>query len=272
RPGLPPDNMFHTRQLEVVSTTPPPLVPPPIMWEDEAPPSGQAWKVILLVTICLLLLGGLAACTYFAIRFLNKPDTEEDVQHQAKPKKRRPLVMEAVVSARGDTEFRSIMEGLEHLKAGGTLKVRSGVYKESVVLDKPVQVLADGSGTVIVEGSGDPCVVVKVNNGVRLRGFTLRGQSAGALEVSQGQAEVDSCDLSGTGEAVVVVSGAKTAPIFRKCRVHGGKNIGLLFHTGAAGTLEDCEVFGNGAAGIEIRQAANPTLRKCILRAGKGPG
>jgi F-box protein 11 len=271
----------ETSKAPPVASAPPPLPPvdAPRRWQTPDRTNrrkGRIWAAIMgVLALAALVWGGLE------VMRRAEPDAPSERpthaggsgKHTPNQTRKRSPVMEAAVSPKGEAGFATINEALENLKPGGTLRIHPGTYKENLTLTQPVKILAVGpSGKVIIESMDGPCIRVRADAGLLLQGLTLRGKGGPALAVSQGKPEFEGCDLTSDGEAAVTVWGAKAEPVFRKCTIHGSQGAGFLFHSGATGVLEGCEIFENAGPGIEIRQEANPTFRQCMLRDGKGPG
>jgi F-box protein 11 len=46
----------------------------------------------------------------------------------------------------------------------------------------------------------------------------------------------------------------------------------VFVHDGGAGLLEDCQIYDNVGAGVEITTGGNPTLRGCTIAKNRGHG
>jgi hypothetical protein len=52
----------------------------------------------------------------------------------------------------------------------------------------------------------------------------------------------------------------------RKCRIHDNKEDGVLLWEPGQGLFEDCDIFANTFAGVEVRTGGAPTMRKCRIQ------
>jgi F-box protein 11 len=293
-------------QVEAPRASAPNFLPPePVSWPAEQPRRSKGPKVFLLVTLCLLLVGGLGLGTFYALRVFRDKDPEKDkkqvvasVKTQSapapakeveKPKETkktkeakepepepRPDRSNLVVSAKGQGKYTTLSQALKAAKAYATIRVLPGVYAESLTLDKPVTLVGDGPrDQIVIQGAAGPSVRVQAEAG-GLRNLTLRTANdavgAAALEITQGSFQVEDCDLSSQGGSALAIFGARSKPLLRRCKVHDCRGPGVLVHTSARPTLDACEIYANGLAGVEVRQDANPTLRKCTVRDGNAAG
>lgn len=77
------------------------------------------------------------------------------------------------------SNFTTIQEAIDAAESGSTILVTSGVYRESLVLNKTLRLLgADKYGTVI-EGQGQASGVTVAADGIVINGFTVRNWSSG---------------------------------------------------------------------------------------------
>jgi nitrous oxidase accessory protein NosD len=181
-----------------------------------------------------------------------------------------------IVSAAGGGDYASLAEAVERAAPGARVLVRPGVYDEGFVIDKPVEVVGDGPRDEIIVGSAaSSCVLMRADR-ARVAGLTLRGRagSAGffAVHITRGRLLLEDCDVSSETLSCVAVRGASTAPLIRRCQIHGGADSGLYFFDGAKGAVEDCEIFGNANVGIAITGGADPVVRRGRIHGGANAG
>ena len=67
----------------------------------------------------------------------------------------------------------SLQERIDGAVPGTTIEVEGGVFREHVVIDKPISLV--GSGWPVIDGGGDGDVVTISADGVSLSGFVVRG-------------------------------------------------------------------------------------------------
>lgn len=193
------------------------------------------------------------------------------------PPVRKPApVVVLRVSPLGGTPYRTISQALKKAPAGARVLVRSGVYTESLVLERPVEIAPlDPASEVIVEGSGASSLTMRTDQAV-VRGLTLR-QKAGdqvvehTVDLSRGRLVLESCQITSGIKACVGIRGMGTKPYLRNCRIQGGSRDGVLVTEGAEPSLEGCEISGHGGHGMSIH-GAKPSLRDCTLHDNQGEG
>jgi F-box protein 11 len=185
---------------------------------------------------------------------------------------------EVVVALDHSGDYRSIGEAIRSAAVGTRIRVRPGVYHETLLLDREVEIVADGApGCVVVETKGAACLVVRSGQSI-VRGLALHsraglgGRRHHAVEIIGGEPLLEDCDLLCGSQAIVSVQGPNARPCLRRCRLHDGKTGGIVFADQAAGTLEACEIDSNAGPGILLRTAADPSVRDCRVHTGREAG
>lgn len=174
---------------------------------------------------------------------------------------------------RGD--FPTITAAIRVARSGDRILVRPGLYRENVVLDKPLEIIGQGPVEEIVVQAQDADVLLFRANMGRVTNLTLRQLGGKQLwygvSIDQGRLELEGCDItSRSGACVMIHNGAD--PRLRRNRIHGGKHSGVFVSENGLGTLEDNEITGNALAGVEIRTGGDPTLRRNQIHDGKSAG
>lgn len=183
-----------------------------------------------------------------------------------------------VVSQTEMGAYRTIGQAVEAAKDGDRIMVRPGVYREAILLERSLELLADGpAGICIVESPSGPCLVSRAPGGL-LRGFTLRtvaGPKSGVrfvIGIERGELELLDCEVSSDSGSGVWVTGSSASPRIRGTRIHDCARAGIVLSDKATGFIEDCEIFGTGMAAVEISAEAAPTVRRSTLRDGNQSG
>ena len=111
-----------------------------------------------------------------------------------------------------------------------------------------------------------------------VKGLTLRGKAATnnnkdfSVDIPQGKLILDDCDMTYDSLSCIAIHGETANPSIRNCQIHDGKQSGVYVHNKGQGTVENCEIFSNSLAGIEIKEEGNPTIRNCQIHDGKQSG
>jgi parallel beta-helix repeat protein len=183
-----------------------------------------------------------------------------------------------VVAARGAAHHETIAAAISAAQPETQILVRPGIYREALVIDKAVELIADGpAGSVTIVSAVGPCVLLTADQAM-IRGFTLRGRAGAAsgeaycVDIGRGNPLLESCDISSDSLSCVYVHGTGTAATIRDCRIHDGTQAGILISGSAEGTVEDCDIWGNNMDGVHVSRAAGPVIRRCTVRQGHGAG
>jgi len=171
-----------------------------------------------------------------------------------------------IVSPNG--KYLTINSALKAAKEGDKIIVKTGLYKESIVLDKNIELIADGSP--IIE-STTHCVKMKTDYAV-VKGFTIKctaqydkDEKSYGIFILQGKLVLEHCDVTSSSLACIQINNQYTQAIIRYCKIHDGNQNGIFVFDQATSQIEDCEIFGNSLSGIRIWKKGNATIRRCKI-------
>jgi serine/threonine protein kinase len=183
-----------------------------------------------------------------------------------------------VVSKQEEGHFKTINEAIAHAFPGTRILVRPGLYHEGLVLNKRLEIVGDGPlSDIFLETTSSSCILMQTDYAM-VRGLTLRGRSGlerkefVTVDIPQGRLVVEECDISSDTLACIAIRGTKTSPVIWRCQIHDGKSVGILVSNHGHGIIEECEIFSNAGAGIEIKQIGNPFIRQCKIHHGERDG
>ncbi len=183
-----------------------------------------------------------------------------------------------VVSANGGGNFQTIREALRNAAPGARLLIRPAVYRESILLDKNIEITGDGKiEEIIIESISASCILMETDQAT-VRNLTLRGRGANygkaffAVDVRRGELTVDNCDISSDSLSCVAVHGSWANPLIKNCLIHDGADSGVYFFDNARGQIEDCDIYRNANANVAITGGANPSIKNCRIFEGENGG
>ena len=182
-------------------------------------------------------------------------------------------VVELVVDQLGRGDHMTITEALRNAPVGARVLIRPGLYRENLVISKPVELVGDGErDLIVVEGVTEHTILFEATAGI-IRGLTLRQRATHKYCVwaTDGRLTIEDCDVSSDGLACIAVSGTGD-PHIRRNRVHDGKASGIVVYASGRGTIEDNDIFANILSGIEVKQQGDPMIRKNKVHDGKSAG
>ncbi|HAS51549.1 MAG TPA: hypothetical protein DCS21_07325 [Gammaproteobacteria bacterium] len=188
------------------------------------------------------------------------------------------LVVSSSSSSSGD--YRTISQALHQAPPGARIQIQPGIYRENLIIDKPVELIGQGETAKIVLESVDACCLRIRTDQVLIRGLTLRSCESGrkketkhfAVEIETGNATLEECDIRSDTAAGIAIHGAAARPTIRYCRIHDSLENGIFVYDYARGLIEDCDIFANTLAGVAIEQGGNPTFRRCRIHDGYETG
>lgn len=163
-----------------------------------------------------------------------------------------------VVSQKRGAQYSSINQAIRSAEPGARISVQPGVYRESLIVDKPIQIMGDGPvEQVIIESQDAPCLIIRAREG-EVKGLSLHcyvedsHANYPAVDIGYGQMLIEGCDVVSNSSVCISIHGPGVAPTIRQCRIHDGSNYGIWLWDNAAGIVEDCEIVGLSGAGIMI--------------------
>lgn len=144
------------------------------------------------------------------------------------------------------SEIASIAQAVEQARAGDTVSVAPGDYREQIRMKEGVRIA--GNQAVLIAGAGSPEAVVVaegINNG-SLSGFTIRSEGPydRAIRVTNSDVLLERLHISGAQQAAISI---------------GGKSGGRIY----ASTLQ------TNAAGVEVLDEAAPVVEHNVFLGNK---
>jgi F-box protein 11 len=183
------------------------------------------------------------------------------------------------VDERGNQySYSSINAAINDVPANLLIYIPPGTYHESIILNKPVEIIGDGPRDQIIIESSDASCILMQSNAATVRHLTLccraglNNRQAFAVDITQGQLKLTDCDITSDSLACIGIHNAGANPIIQLCVIHDGKQSGVFVYENGHGAIEDCNIFGNALSGIAIREGSNPTIRRCQIHDGKQSG
>ena len=173
---------------------------------------------------------------------------------------------------RGD--FTSVGQAIAAAEAGDLILVRPGLYEESLLVDKPLDIVGDGAKEDIeIRGKNGPVLEFRTNIGLvtNLKLSQADGEGSYGVMIQQGRLNLEGCDISSRGGSCVYIEDGAD-PRIRHNTIHAGKENGVVVRNGGLGTLEDNEITGNALAAVAIETGGDPSLRRNKIHHGKESG
>ncbi len=168
--------------------------------------------------------------------------------------------------------FKTVAEAVDTAPPGAYIFLKPGIYKEHLVLTKPVSLMGDGAmANIIIESSDHPCVTMQTDYAL-LRGITLRRRASApppdqpsAIDIPQGRLLLEACSISTNTTCAIAIYTDQANPVIWQCQIHNEAGCGIAVAEQGRGTIETCDISGAATDGIQIRQGGNPVIRQCNL-------
>ncbi|MCD6223151.1 MAG: right-handed parallel beta-helix repeat-containing protein, partial [Thermoplasmata archaeon] len=155
----------------------------------------------------------------------------------------------ASVQGFGIDHYNSIQDAINNASNNATIKVYPGLYKENVVIDKPLKLIDDPAGpyiNAIIDGGGDIGINITTSN-VLVRNITVYNFSL-AILVHNASHQIDNITID-------------TCKIFNTA---GGGGTGIKFDGVDDGIINNTKVNSTGY-GIYLDHSSNITISECNI-------
>ncbi|MGC0380822.1 right-handed parallel beta-helix repeat-containing protein [Streptomyces sp. SAI-129] len=173
------------------------------------------------------------------------------------------------VADRGWGTHRTVTAAVRAADEGAVIHVQPGDYRESVVLDRDITLIAEkGPGTVRVVAVHGPAITVRGGT-CELRDLTVEGTTdrESAVLVRGGRAVLDHCAVSG-GRVEIGRGSAE----LRTCTVENAEDSGVLVTGTAQVVAEDCVIRSTAGHGLTLSDAARAEVRRTTIERVTGCG
>jgi hypothetical protein len=147
--------------------------------------------------------------------------------------------------------FPTIGAALEEAKSDSEIHVYSGIYKESLVITKPIAIVGKGDpAEIIIEATNASCLAMEAETGT-IQNLTLRSLKKAAEKkhpavwVTHGRPKLINCSISAQFGSCVIVEGPGSSPTLTGCKLMNGFDAGIYIHTHSFCHLEKCDITKN---------------------------
>ncbi|TAF00649.1 MAG: hypothetical protein EAZ78_19770 [Oscillatoriales cyanobacterium] len=174
--------------------------------------------------------------------------------------------LELVVCQQGQGNYTTISEALKNAAANTRIYVNPGLYLESLILDKSVEILGKiEGGSVVVENTNSNCIKMQTASAL-VRGLTLNATgNYYAVDIREGELIIEDSDITSADYSVVGICGHNAASVIRRCQIHDGIWNGIFLSDAAKLTVEDSHIFSNGTVGIGVGLGGKLIVRRCRI-------
>lgn len=200
-----------------------------------------------------------------------------------------------IVASDGLGQYRTITEALRHSRAGMTILVKPGVYKESVVITAPVEIVGlnredtyfnrvtswlfrksnPHERDVVIEGSARSALRMEASHAV-VRNVSLRTRRSWAMsnsrdrdligravDIPTGKLILEDCEVTSETGYGIAIYGGETTPEIRRSKIHGALAAGIYTLSRSKAVIEQCEIFDNRGPGLMVTDESAPSVLSC---------
>jgi parallel beta-helix repeat protein len=173
-----------------------------------------------------------------------------------------PVVPPAVLTVAPNGPYRTITAALAQARAGDTVRVMPGEYRERIALKAGVELRSMSPGVVTLRApNGGPAVTAFNVGGARLKGFRILADPQAPLStgVLLTGSIVEIEDVEVAGAAVGIEIHGPTASVLRANTIRDCSDIGILISDSAQPAVSHNAIRGN-KLGLAVRDGARPIL------------
>jgi hypothetical protein len=168
-----------------------------------------------------------------------------------------------------DADFQEIADAVAAVASGGKVRVRPGRYLDQLVLDRPVAIVAEGKGTVLLDCDAVPCVRSSGDD-VRIRGVEVRSSAqsrAEGIRVEAGDLTIEDVKVHANWvpDAVgIAVAGPRTRLVATGTDVTS-VSVGIEVADGATARIERTTVTKATTHALLVRDGGDPKVSGCTF-------
>lgn len=184
---------------------------------------------------------------------------------RAYPLYQRYLQSSWVVDPDGEGDTRTIGEALARAGAGATIAIRSGTYRESLLIDHPVELIGlDASEPPLIAPDAGPCALFTqggIARNLAFRAPTLANPSHAPTPclVLTSDAQILGNRIEGASGPAILVRKGVTVQI-RDNVIGSRAGAGIELSEGASGLIAGNEISGIQEMAIVVRSGAEPSV------------
>ncbi|MCW1922513.1 protein kinase [Luteolibacter arcticus] len=157
----------------------------------------------------------------------------------------------ALIRVPGDAA--TLAEAVNRCQEGGTIEIKGGVYREALLITRPLKIRASGGAALEDEGKRISLLTVKGGIEVSVHGLTFRNVD------QQGVG-----DPNANSPLIIAATGARLE--LDQCILDGGQGDGLSLADKSTGTLSGCRISKNRAFGVRVSGGASATITSGVIQ------
>jgi F-box protein 11 len=189
----------------------------------------------------------------------------------SQPNAPSPSSVKSVTVALSGADYSNLSSAIKHVPEKTRILVRPGTYTESIVLDKNIEIVGDGPREQIVLLSKNANCIRIATDSAAVSGMTIRGlaQNHFAIDIPLGRFHLSDCIVTCEAQTCIGIHNSTAQPSIQHCIIRDGGQSGILVYDQGAGVIENCEIFANKFAGVEVKTGGKPLIRQCKIHDGQ---
>jgi parallel beta-helix repeat protein len=147
-----------------------------------------------------------------------------------------------------DYPYQYINDGILHAIDGDTVYVMSGLYNETVVINKSISLRGQQQETTIIDGHNNGSVITVTSTLVAVRRFTVRNSGGShrdaGVAIYANTTSITDCTIYRARAGILVQNSSETT--IKSCRFHTN-GFGIFSSSCLFVTIDSCTLYHNGA-------------------------
>ncbi|WP_320782888.1 right-handed parallel beta-helix repeat-containing protein [Streptomyces sp. CRN 30] len=167
----------------------------------------------------------------------------------------------------------TIGAALRNARPGAVISVRPGSYRETLVVENRVTIVAEGPRGSVEIAPDKGAAVTLAADAVMLTDLLLRAGEGElpVIDAVRGQVAMDGCEILGAGWTALLSRGSGSLAL-RSCRITNPVGAGVVEAGTTGSVIEDCLIENLGTSGVVISERGHATVRNCRVRDARGNG
>ena len=152
------------------------------------------------------------------------------------------------VGGTGEKNYSKIQDAIDNSKENDTIFVFEGIYNESIVVNKSINLIGINKNDVFINGTDNLYVFLIKSSYVNISGFTIQGGKVGIFVSGQEflYNNVSGNNISNNTEGIRFVNTSKNLIFDNIIQSHN--NFGIVFYESCYNTISDNFFVNNGKA------------------------
>ncbi len=183
------------------------------------------------------------------------------------------------VSQDASGAFTSLRDALAKARAGDTIEVLPGIYREHLVMKEGVHLVSRPAGQAVIQPKPDAsqsgaAVLIEGTHSGSITGFRISGAERNGLSIgvliADSEVDLEDLEITGATSCGILIRGA-SKPVIRASHIHSNNGAGILIQGAGEPRLISNVIAGNGndpeapRAGVEVGAGARPMLLGNVL-------